>query len=236
ATNTASNNGDGGVDTFSAIENLTGSDFNDTLTGNTSNNTLRGGLGDDTLVGSTGTDTLNGEGGNDTVTFSTFSTALTVDLNASRITGSSISTDYLNVENVVLGTGSDTINTSAAALFANTIMFNMGAGTTDKITINSVGTVGTDATTFASKFDNVERLDFLLANTAGGNMVIDGNDVVDLTNSSAFLRLDISAAFGLTVQQGTFTTLTSANLGGGVTQYYFSNGGPTLATLDVHVT
>lgn len=236
-TNSASNNGDGGTDTFNAIENLTGSDFSDNLTGNATNNVLRGGAGDDTLVGSTGTDTLNGEAGtNDTLTFATSTTALTVDVNTSRITGSSISTDYLNVENINTGTGSDIVNASATNLFANTINFDLGGGAgSDRIVINSVGTVGTDATTFTSRFNNVERLDFLLANTAGGNMVIDGNDVVDITNSSAFLRLDISAAFGLTVQNGTFTTLGTSSLGGGVTQYLFSNGGPTLATLEVHV-
>ena len=39
-----------GVDTLATIENLTGSNFNDTLTGNTLANILNGGVGNDALA------------------------------------------------------------------------------------------------------------------------------------------------------------------------------------------
>ena len=39
-----------GIDTLANIENLTGSNFNDTLTGNTAANILNGGAGNDTLT------------------------------------------------------------------------------------------------------------------------------------------------------------------------------------------
>jgi hypothetical protein len=45
-------------DTLTNIENLAGSDFNDTLTGDAGANTLSGGLGDDTLSGGDGFDTF----------------------------------------------------------------------------------------------------------------------------------------------------------------------------------
>ena len=75
AANTASG-GDAEGDSFSSIENIVGSAFNDTLTGNDENNSLYGNNGDDLLSGNggndwmrggAGTDTLNGGAGNDTL-------------------------------------------------------------------------------------------------------------------------------------------------------------------------
>jgi hypothetical protein len=68
--------GDANGDTFSGVQNLTGSDFNDTLTGDANANVLIGGLGNDTLSAANGNDTLdirlgrdNAAGGNDDDTF-----------------------------------------------------------------------------------------------------------------------------------------------------------------------
>ncbi|MDB5438919.1 MAG: hypothetical protein JWM33_1346 [Caulobacteraceae bacterium] len=57
-----------GIDTLVAIENLTGSNFNDTLTGDNAANVLTGGAGTDTLDGGTGADTLIGGAGADILT------------------------------------------------------------------------------------------------------------------------------------------------------------------------
>ena len=60
-----------GLDKLVSIDNLIGSDFNDTLKGNDQDNILHGGLGDDTLTGGGGSDTFvwgKGETGHDTVT------------------------------------------------------------------------------------------------------------------------------------------------------------------------
>lgn len=54
-------------DTFTDIENLTGSAFADLLVGNSLDNVLSGGDGDDTLVGVGGNDTIEGGAGNDTL-------------------------------------------------------------------------------------------------------------------------------------------------------------------------
>ncbi|MFA4952243.1 M10 family metallopeptidase C-terminal domain-containing protein, partial [Brevundimonas sp.] len=56
----ASNDGDGGSDTFSGIENLTGSAFNDVLLGDGGSNVLRGGAGYDVLIGLAGNDVIHG--------------------------------------------------------------------------------------------------------------------------------------------------------------------------------
>jgi hypothetical protein len=54
-------------DTFTNIDGLIGSAFNDLLDGNTSDNELRGGAGDDLLFGDDGADTLDGGSGTDMV-------------------------------------------------------------------------------------------------------------------------------------------------------------------------
>jgi Ca2+-binding RTX toxin-like protein len=59
-TQTAYNDGDGGTDAFTSIENLTGSAFNDLLVGDGAANVLSGGLGRDTLIAGAGNDTLSG--------------------------------------------------------------------------------------------------------------------------------------------------------------------------------
>ncbi|MGG5870978.1 retention module-containing protein [Pseudomonas peli] len=65
---TAQNTGGAGTDTLNSIENLIGSNSNDTLTGNNSANLLFGGAGGDTLVGNGGDDILIGGLGADTMT------------------------------------------------------------------------------------------------------------------------------------------------------------------------
>ncbi len=62
--NTGSDNSAAG-DRIGGIENIIGSDFDDTLTGDNSENTLKGGDGDDELRGGAGNDTLVGGAGDD---------------------------------------------------------------------------------------------------------------------------------------------------------------------------
>jgi VCBS repeat-containing protein len=57
-----------GTDTLTGIENLVGSNFNDTLTGDNNNNVINGGLGNDILNGGGGDDLLIGGMGNNTMT------------------------------------------------------------------------------------------------------------------------------------------------------------------------
>jgi Ca2+-binding RTX toxin-like protein len=57
--------GDAEGDTYSAIENVTGSDHHDTLWGNDVGNVLHGGEGQDSLKGFGGADTLDGQDHND---------------------------------------------------------------------------------------------------------------------------------------------------------------------------
>ena len=68
AVTTAQATGGSGSDTLIAIENLTGSNYNDKLTGNAAANLLNGGAGNDTLDGGAGNDVLNGDAGLDRMT------------------------------------------------------------------------------------------------------------------------------------------------------------------------
>ena len=90
----AQNTGGAGLDMLVGIENLIGTNFNDTLTGSAGNNvllglvgndTLNAGAGTDLLYGGAGADTLNGGLGNDTFDYnaageSTFLVPFSADL------------------------------------------------------------------------------------------------------------------------------------------------------------
>jgi Ca2+-binding RTX toxin-like protein len=65
---TAQNTLGAGTDTLTGIENLTGSNFNDSLTGDNNSNIINGGLGNDALNGGGGDDFLIGGLGNNTLT------------------------------------------------------------------------------------------------------------------------------------------------------------------------
>ncbi len=79
---TGQSTGGSGTDTLTAIENLSGSRYNDTLTGNkganilsgvAGNDSLSGGAGNDTLIGGLGKDALAGGAGNDRFDFNALS-------------------------------------------------------------------------------------------------------------------------------------------------------------------
>lgn len=108
--------GGAGADTLLLIENLTGSNYNDTLTGNALANVLSGGDGSDVLTGGAGADTLLGGAGND-IFVVTLSTELALGevitggegLDELRFAAKSASTLTLTegvaVDSVVIGTG-----------------------------------------------------------------------------------------------------------------------------------
>ncbi len=94
--------GDAEGDTLVLIENLTGSNFNDTLIGDAGNNVLIAGAGDDVLVGGAGADVLNGGDGIDTADYSTSSAAVNVNLETGVAHGGDAEGDTLiSIENLV---------------------------------------------------------------------------------------------------------------------------------------
>jgi Ca2+-binding RTX toxin-like protein len=87
--------GDANGDTFTGIEGLTGSDFDDILAGGAGAESLDGGAGNDTLVASAGADTLTGGAGVDTADYSSAASGVTVNLDGSSSSGDSAAGDTL---------------------------------------------------------------------------------------------------------------------------------------------
>jgi len=116
---------------------LEGSDGNDTLIGDDGNDTLIGGLGDDTLssgnaddvlIGGVGADTLDGGAGIDTADYSGSSDRVLVNLNANATNyGDALGDSLSNIENVI-GSDFDDILTGTAA-GQNTLLGGLGSDT-----------------------------------------------------------------------------------------------------------
>lgn len=108
--------GDARNDTFSSIENVTGSAFGDQLGGDGGANVLDGGGGDDTLIGAGGADTLIGGDGVDTANYVHASVGLTINLASGTGSGGEAAGDVLQqIENLFGGSGDDIFTGNALA-------------------------------------------------------------------------------------------------------------------------
>jgi Ca2+-binding RTX toxin-like protein len=164
AANTASG-GDAGGDGLYSIENLIGSNYDDSLIGDSGANALFGGAGDDMLYGGAGSDLLSGDAGADvldggagidTASYSASSTGVSIDLNTgSGIGGDAEGDELTGIENLIGsdyddsltgdagvnvlsgGDGSDTFNVGAGD-GNDTIHGGTGASWTDTMVVESV--------------------------------------------------------------------------------------------------
>ncbi|WP_428428395.1 calcium-binding protein [Pararhizobium sp.] len=110
------NTGEAKGDTYSSIEYLTGSNFNDSLSGNALANAIGGGAGNDLIKGYAGLDTLAGGAGNDTFVFDT---ALNATTNVDTITDYNVAADTIQLENAIFTTLTAAGILSATAFVAN---------------------------------------------------------------------------------------------------------------------
>jgi Ca2+-binding RTX toxin-like protein len=108
-----------GPDTLINIQNVIGTNFNDTLTGDANANVLSGGMGNDMLFATAGGDTLDGGAGTDTANFNLSTSGVTVDMGiqgTSQNVGGSIGPITLtSIENVIGSAFDDTLIAALAA-------------------------------------------------------------------------------------------------------------------------
>ncbi|WP_338695587.1 calcium-binding protein [Bradyrhizobium sp. 26S5] len=118
--NPAGNTGEAAGDTYTSIENIRGSAFNDTLIGDGNNNTLRGGLG---------ADSLDGGAGFDFVSYADSTTAITASLaNPASNTGEAAGDTYVSIEAI---RGSDFNDSLTGDANINFLQGGVGADTLD---------------------------------------------------------------------------------------------------------
>jgi Ca2+-binding RTX toxin-like protein len=214
ATNTG---GDADGDVLSNIENLIGSDHNDTLTGDVGNNKLEGGNGNDTLNGGDGADSLTGGNGNDSLDGGTGNDTL----------DGGIGIDVLNggAGNDLLfgGAGADTIDGGEGV---DTVSYS---GSDKAVTVNLASGTGTGGHAEGDKLSNIENLigssafgDTLTGNSGvnrieggGGNDTLDGGGGNDTllggTGDDTYIINNTGVTITENANEGTDTVITSIN-------------------------
>jgi Ca2+-binding RTX toxin-like protein len=143
--------GSGGTaedDTFSSIENVLGSIFDDHLSGDDDINVLSGSSGDDWLKGGGGADTLDGGTGNDTATYLNHGGGVTVSLDTGTGTAGDALGDVLtDIENLYGTAYADTLFGDSGANILhgdNGDDLLKGAGGADRL----IGGEGVDTATY----------------------------------------------------------------------------------------
>jgi Ca2+-binding RTX toxin-like protein len=184
---TAQNTVGAGFDTLILIENLTGSDFNDTLVGNAGANVLLGGAGNDVLRGGVGGDTLTGGAGLDTVDYTGSTGSVTIKLWNNTAVGGDAQGDVISgFENVCGGEGGDTL---VGSLLVGNVLD--GGGGSDYIAGLSgddllIGGLGNDILDGGDDNDT-------LRGGVGADTLIGGSgvDTLDYTGSSASMTIKL---------------------------------------------
>lgn len=174
-------------DVLKAIENLTGSAFNDQLTGSSVANTLSGGAGDDIINGAGGADVLDGGAGIDVASYTGSGSAVTVSLVAGASnTGGFAAGDVLTgFENLIGSSYADTLTGNAGnnvfkgGLGADKI--NGGAGTDTADYSDSSTAVGVSLATGATNTggtaagDVLTSIENLLGSSYNDTLIGDAN-------------------------------------------------------------
>ena len=194
--------GGGGNDTLSGVENVNGSDYNDTISGDTFANVLEGRGGNDSLSGLGGSDTLMGGAGNDTMD--------------GGVVLDRINYNDINVASYASATGGVTINLSGitgdGSTGSGTASGDASVGTDTLININFIQGSGLNDTITGSSaliFEQIEG--------GAGNDTLDGGAITDTLNSDNSNRVSYQSATvaGVTVDfiAGTAVGAAGSNAG-----------------------
>jgi Ca2+-binding RTX toxin-like protein len=210
-----------GIDTLVAVENLTGSSYNDTLHGSASTNVLNGGAGIDTLsyaragaavTVSLALTTAQATGGGGTDTLAAFEN-LSGSAFADRLTGSS-------VNNVIDGgLGNDTLT---GGLGNDTYLVNAGTDVIVEAASGGIDTVRATASyTLAAQVENLaldgtasinatgNSLNNTITGNAGNNILNGGSGVDIVSYAAATAAVSVNLATGIATGGGGSDSLSS---------------------------
>lgn len=181
--------GSGGTDTISGVENVTGSNFNDTLVGNGANNVLSGGLGSDTLLGLNGDDVLiGGSGAANEIYGGAGDDRYVVTANDTLIelAGQGVDTVEISLDRYVLRDNFENLTYTGAGAFTGTGNALDNALTGGALADVLTGGQGNDSLNGGAGDDiavlSGNRADYAFTTTAGGFQVVDsmaGRDGTD---------------------------------------------------------
>ena len=205
--------GGDGNDTLIGIENVFGSQFDDTLVGDSNSNSLEGqsgndsisgGAGDDSrLAGGAGNDTLDGGSGVDWVSYYNTSGAVTVNLALSTASGDGSDT-LIGIENIYGGKGADSLTGDTG----NNVLY--GSKGNDTL----VGGAGTDIAQYSSSLNdytvayNAGTAQLTITHNNGGS---DSVDTVSEVELFSFAGVTTTAAQLISLATGVGVTLTGGS-------------------------
>jgi Ca2+-binding RTX toxin-like protein len=194
--------GDATGDRYTSIENVIGSNGNDTLVGDAANNKLDGGKGNDSLNGGAGADTIAGGDGIDTVSYATSREGVQVNLDGLRYMGGAAPSDEILATFNVNGHGGDAEGDVLSGIErlvgsakndqltgsydANTIEAGLGNDTLDGGRGNDVLSGGAGDDTFMFSFGNGSDTitDFMAGTKSGDKITFHETITNDQTASS----------------------------------------------------
>ncbi|MBV5340237.1 MAG: hypothetical protein J0665_11885 [Deltaproteobacteria bacterium] len=166
-------------DTFTLIQNLTGSIYNDTLTGDANTNIIYGGTGNDFLYGMGGTDRLYGDDGDDSLIDDAYG--------ATSLDGGAGDDRLIFRANVVSNNGAllDWVTDTADGGVGNdTLVWQMTSGPTYVSTDMTVRTLYNNWTGTYLNYSNIENIQ-TLGSSAYLSVITDNNNNIFTANSSA---------------------------------------------------
>ncbi|NIE74327.1 retention module-containing protein [Pantoea sp. Ap-967] len=171
--------GGAGVDTLVSIENLIGSDYNDTLVGNAGDNVLNGGLGNDVLKGGDGNDILIGGPGDDTLTGGNGNDTFVWqkgDTGHDTVTDFTPGSDHLDLSQLLQGE-----NTTAASL-DDYLHFKVSGTGSQVVSTIEVSSVAGAAPTQTIDLAGVDLAQHYGVTAGAGGVIAAGHDTATIIN------------------------------------------------------